>query len=142
MKYVEHMRDFCGTMKSMRELTSNIASAELYDKVENAYTYTKKICYLHKEEWIGRKASDDDVIGFFKQMVSNVMTDIFETGMYPMTKAFINTVLLVKRRADDISETELEQFVHDYYGDLAGELAMDEDTLMSEINSFTPDTTV
>ena len=129
---VEILRDFSGTINSIYGDSDN----ELVVKIVNAYAYTKKICDLHKEEWIGRKATDEDVVEFCRSMISNVMEDIFHTGMFVQTKEFMTGVLHGYKNDDNISDENLQDFIDVYYGDLADELELSEDEIMDHLADF------
>ena len=128
----EVLKDFCGTLLG-KQIPSNV-SEDVRNKVIKAYEYTKLCIYKNADELYVNKNDADDVASYTKSIVTNVMMDIFQTGMFPETKSFMENILTDKESNPSLSE--MEKFIDDYYGDLSGELCIPQDTINRYIDEY------
>ena len=109
----EALRDFCGTLKSK----VNIEDNEMLKAVE-AWNISLAVVDKHCRCYLSINATSDDVRKYANFIVSNVMADIMETGMFPETRDFMLRVL---HTPAPISREEVLKFSDDYFKALANE---------------------
>ena len=119
----EVLRDFCGTLKSK----VNLDDSEMLKAVEAwniSLAVVNKYCreYLSScREHVSSNATNNEVRKYTAFIVSNIMADIMETGMYSETRDFMLRVL---HTPAPVSREEVIKFSEDYFDDLAGECAI------------------
>ena len=119
---VETLRDFCGTLVSFVDMED----PDMFKAVK-AWDITIKVVSEYCIGSILAKDSTPKEIRDAARFISgNILYDIFNTGMYPETREFMEHVL---SGGKDITSDKVKRFCSDYFGGVAYECCISEDDI-------------
>jgi hypothetical protein len=118
----ETLRDFSGTLASFVDMED----PDMFKAVK-AWDITIKVV---SEYCIGsmivKDSTPKEIRNAALYISSNILYDIFKTGMYPETKEFMEHVL---SGGKDITSEKVKRFCSDYFGGIASECCVSEDDI-------------
>ena len=126
---VETLRDFCGTLVSFVDMED----PDMFKAVK-AWDITIKVV---SEYCTGSMISGDSTPKEIREAAAfttkNILYDIFNTGMYPETREFMEYVL---SGGKDITSEKVKRFCSDYFGGIASECVISEDDINRVVNEM------
>ena len=118
----ETLRNFSGTLASFVDMED----PDMFKAVK-AWDITIKVV---SEYCIGsmivKDSTPKEIRDAALYISSNILYDIFKTGMYPETKEFMEHVL---SGGKDITSDKVKRFCSDYFGGVASECCVSEDDI-------------
>lgn len=119
---VETLRDFCGILASFVDM-EDIDMLKAVKAWDITIKVVSKYC---NGSMITKDSTPKEIRNAARFIASNILYDIFKTGMYPETRKFMEHVL---SGGKDITSEKVKRFCSDYFGGVASECCISEDDI-------------
>ncbi len=119
---VETLRDFCGTLASFVDMED----PDMFKAVKAWDVTIEVVSKYCAGSMIAGDSTPKEIRNAAGFIAKDVLYDIFNTGMYPETREFMEYVL---SGGKDITSDKVEKFCSDYFGGIASECCVSEDDI-------------